>query len=247
MYNNINYKILPKYISKVFKKLSDLFIKLSILSKNISSNIYPYKALNNLDIKLSNYLPEILNKDTFYVEVGANDGINQSNTFFLEKKYKAKGLLIEPCQSLFQKCIVNRSSENIFENCALVDSDYQYDHIELIYANLMSISPSTSSLDINNHLQSSRVHEKISYKLYSKAKTLSEVLLDNNIKEIDLLSIDVEGSELNLLNGIDFDIYLVKNILIETKDFKSIHSFLQNKNYLLFAQLSYHDYLFKLN
>ena len=52
-----------------------------------------YFGLNQIDKKIENYL----NYDNgFYVELGANDGIQQSNTFFFEKYRGWKGVLIEP-------------------------------------------------------------------------------------------------------------------------------------------------------
>jgi len=46
-------------------------------------------------------------------------------------------------------------------------------------------------------------------------KTLNDILLDNNISGIDALSIDVEGHELNVLNGLDFSKYKPKVCCIE--------------------------------
>ena len=62
---------------------------------------------------------------------------------------------------------------------------------------------------------------------------------------IDFLSLDVEGAELDVLNGIDFNNYNFKNILIETKNFDEIHNFLIKKNYTFIETMSYHDYLFQ--
>jgi hypothetical protein len=42
-------------------------------------------------------------KNRFYIEMGANNGISQSNTMFLEKKYNWHGMLIEPSGKFFIK------------------------------------------------------------------------------------------------------------------------------------------------
>ena len=64
-------------------------------------------------------------------------------------------------------------------------------------------------------------------------------------KEIDFLSLDVEGAELAVLKGIDFDKFLFKYMLIEVRDIKRMESFLRQHGYILEKQFSSHDYLFK--
>ncbi len=58
-------------------------------------------------------------------------------------------------------------------------------------------------------------------------------------------SLDVEGVELEVLQGINHKIYKFKYLLIEIRDFKSINSFLIKKNYILLSKLTKKDYLFK--
>ena len=41
-------------------------------------------------------------KKGFYIECGANDGVNQSNTWYFEKT-KWKGILIEPVNEVFKE------------------------------------------------------------------------------------------------------------------------------------------------
>ena len=82
---------------------------------------------------------------------------------------------------------------------------------------------------------------------YAKAKTLNSILLDSKApKVIDFLSIDVEGSELEILKGIDFDNFKFKYILIECRDIDIISNFLSKKHYTLLKQMTHHDYLFKM-
>ena len=92
-------------------------------------------------------------------------------------------------------------------------------------------------------------------KIIAKTKTLDEII--NNIKiskQIDLFSLDVEGDEFNVLDGINFDKINFKYILIETEFPEKLTKFLNSKKYNLVERLSnynfvenplYGDYLFK--
>ncbi len=70
-------------------------------------------------------------KNGFYIECGANDGVNQSNTWYFEKSLNWRGILIEPNKQIFQELKKNRSSKNIFENVALVSEDFKNKNEEI--------------------------------------------------------------------------------------------------------------------
>ena len=76
-----------------------------------------------------------------------------------------------------------------------------------------------------------------------KARTLSSILNELNIQNIDFFSLDVEGYEFNVLKGIDFNKVNIKNILIEiyTNDFYNIVNLMLNNNYKLIANVSSFD------
>lgn len=61
---------------------------------------------------------------------------------------------------------------------------------------------------------------------------------------IGLLSLDVEGAELQVLQGIDFEKYRFDWMLIESKNIKSLTTFLDIHGFALQEKLSVHDYLF---
>ena len=96
-------------------RLNNLSKKLTILG----ASIYPYRSTINIENIINKYAPELLSEKVFYIEAGANNGIDASNTYFLESIYGAKGILIEPSVSLFEQCRFNRNNSNIFELCAL--------------------------------------------------------------------------------------------------------------------------------
>ena len=207
-----------KLLSKFLRKISNLLLRMSEIFFKYSLFSYPYTSLNNLDHKISRLLPHLLNKNTFFLEVGANDGVRQSNTFFLESIYKAKGILIEASPYNFQKCIRNRSRKNIFEHCALVSEEYNLPYLELIYSDLMTVSLSSQEVDSLSHAKKGLKYFKgINYNFLAPAKTLNEILDKNKIKKVDLMSIDLEGSELDALKGINLNLFDIRNILIEAR------------------------------
>lgn len=80
-------------------------------------------GLDGLDTRLEAYLE--VGHPGFFVEIGANDGYLQSNTWFLEKEFGWHGILIEPSSGEFVRLLQNRSTANHFFCAACVDFDYQ--------------------------------------------------------------------------------------------------------------------------
>ena len=153
-----------------------------------------------------------------YVDVGAHKGemINTILHNFTVKKIFA----FEPnpeCSNTLKK--IKKNNLKIFE-FALGNKKGNKD------LNIGYISSMSSINNINNkslysklkkiviglfYFQSS-VYKK---KIRIKVKTLSEILVKNKIKKIDLLKIDTEGYELNVLIGLEKFIEKTKIILLE--------------------------------
>lgn len=77
---------------------------------------------------------------------------------------------------------------------------------------------------------------------------MNNILLKSNApKKIDLLSLDVEGSEMEVLKGINHKEYRFKYLCIETRDYKKLSDYLLQNDYVLLKKLSFHDYLFEDN
>jgi FkbM family methyltransferase len=156
----------------------------------------PKKSLNNLDDVIEKYLDK---RNGSFIEVGANDGINQSNTYYLEVSKGWRGLLIEPIPRLYKNCKWNRPNATV-ENCALVSSDFEPNHVRIHDSNLMSLVQAGNELnnEESEHLKRGRVCQGLeSTPVYEvKASTLSS-LIDklNKFQHVDLFSLDVEGFE----------------------------------------------------
>jgi len=154
---------------------------------------------NDISVEVLKYLTF---KNGFYIECGANDGVFQSNTLRLEKDLGWKGLLIEPSLVGFNNCKLQRSSENIFVNCALVSNEYPQE---------------TICGDFDGHPTGSVQGRKRGRvpNVEIKARTITSILDENKVDKVDFFSLDVEGYELEVLKGLDFEKYPITYILIE--------------------------------
>jgi 6-pyruvoyl-tetrahydropterin synthase len=75
-----------------------------------------------------------------------------------------------------------------------------------------------------------------------KTKKLQQILDKYKVSQIDLCSIDVEGSELEVLKSIDFSSVKIKVIMVENnyKD-SSVKEFLKRYNYKLVNRIEIDD------
>ena len=210
-------------------------------------DVKKYFGLNGLDQKLEKYLDF---NDGFYVELGANNGVDQSNTFYFEKYRGWKGVLVEPTLHNFFACRKNRSPKNKFYCNACVSFDYGEKFVEIIYSDLMSISVGLDS-DINDSIAHSLEGKKFlpyfeeNISFGAIARPLNSILLEANApKVIDFLSLDVEGVELEVLKGINHQEIRIKYLCIESRSFDVLNDYVAGLGYVFIEKLSPHDYLF---
>lgn len=205
-----------------------------------------YHGLFDLDRKIEAYLDY---DNGFFVELGANDGIKQSNTLFFERERGWRGILIEPIVHNFIKCKKNRSSENSLVSAACVSFDYDKPYVNLTYSNLMT-TPSGLESDIDNPAEHAKSGEVFMdgdevVEVLAPARTLSSIFDDEHAPTLmDFMSLDVEGAEIEVLKGIDHSKYRFKYLLIECRDIEKLVTYLAGTDYSLADKLSQHDYLF---
>jgi FkbM family methyltransferase len=178
-----------------------------------------------LDIKLDTLIQK---NNGFFIELGANDGIVQSNTALFEFYRGWKGLLIEPSYNKFTECVKNRPN-SIVKNYACVSNDYVHNYISGDFTGNLMSSVDGSRLNSNELVQVPTI----------TLEKLLDVYLPPN-ESIDLLSLDTEGYELHILKGLNLNKYRPRYMLIEIykKDFNEIVAFLLSHNYTLHSNFS---------
>ena len=219
------------------------YYKFRYLRENFRSR----RGINKLSTKIMAYLNY---GDGFYVELGANDGISQSNTLYLEKNLNWRGVLVEPNNKNYLKCVQNRSELNAIFHNACVSFNYKKKFVNFLYADLMSIS-----LDLESDISDPYVHQKIGLnflpndtsdlRFVAPAATLNKLLIEAKAPSlIDLLVLDVEGAEIEVLEGIDHRMFKFKYMCIESRNAQRLFEYLNPLGYVLKEKLTEQDYLY---
>lgn len=167
-----------------------------------------------------------------WMDIGAGDPYILSNTaFFYEKGFH--GINIEPNPDFYQKLVESRP-DDVNLNCAIGSESgildyYMFDG----YPFLNSCCKQDADSMVNEF------GYKIGNVLEVSMLTLQQVLSDYCHGQFpDLLSVDIEGMDLNILEQIDYSKSAPKIIIVETVKFGSvkkdqaIKDFLENKGYL---------------
>lgn len=144
----------------------------------------------------------------FFVEFGATNGVSNSNTYLLEKKFGWEGILCEPAR-FWKESLVRNRNVNIDFDCVWTKTGESISFNETKNTELSTMSQFTES---DLHL-----NERLGGKNYEvKSVSLNDLLSRYGAPfHIDYLSIDTEGSEFEILRNFDFSKYSIKFISCE--------------------------------
>lgn len=202
-----------------------------------------YYGLNELDRQLEQWLDF---DGGVFVEAGANNGTNQSNTCYFERFRGWSGLLVEPIPEMAALCRKNRPG-SIVENCALGGPEREGEEMTLTYCGLMTVAEGglLEGSAKADHLASGASLQNVEpYDFTVRCRTLSSLLDQYTIGHVDLLSLDVEGFEVEALKGLDLTRHAPDHILVEARDEAGVRAMLADR-YDELARLSHHDILFR--
>lgn len=172
-------------------------------------------------------------EDGVFLDIGGNDPININNTYLLEQKGWT-GLAFEPVKAQADKWEVRKTP---CYNVAIGMTEGEVEFTE-----------------VNAHQHSgigviSEDEGSATYKV--RQRKLSNILKEHNIKHVDVVSLDVEGYEMNVLKGIDFDAVDITCFCIENNEDDrllpdlDLRKFMIEKGYRLIARLSIDDIFVK--
>jgi len=185
-----------------------------------------------------NIILKAFNRSGFFIEAGASDPIDQNNTYCLEQ-HGWTGLLVEP-RPVYNDRYKEIRSKCIVENYALVDFSVTQKTIDFVF------HPSGHESAYHPFLENRGTVEKV------PCCTLDYLLRKHSIIEVDFFSLDVEGNEHQVLEGIDFNYCKFNCILVEghgpdpyaVYNRKEDFSYLENHGYKLHDISIPHQYLY---
>jgi FkbM family methyltransferase len=174
------------------------------IAERFGSSKYSTPAQAGMDVALA----KILSPGGTFIEAGANDGYRQSNTYYLERFHGWSGVLVEPVPHLAE--VARKRRKAAVFNCGLVANDFEGETLTIRYGDLMS------GVDVG--LENASWGWERAYDIEIPARTLDSVLEEAGIGKVDLLSLDVEGYEVPVLQGFDLERFSPGHVLIEIRD-----------------------------
>jgi FkbM family methyltransferase len=186
-----------------------------------------YSQLNEDKLLYDKYLNY---ENGFFIELGAMDGIQYSNTLFFEQNLNWSGVLIEPTNQ-YDRLVINRPNCKNF-NCAVSETEGQ---VEFIGSGPLGGIASTMP---EGHRLGWNLGDD---KYLVKSMPIRKILDNLNIEKVDLFVIDVEGGELEVLKTFDWNIP-VYIVLIEQSKYniekdEMCRDFLRKKGFELDTDL----------
>lgn len=168
-------------------------------------------------------------RDGFFVEFGATNGVELSNSYLLEKSFGWNGILAEPARVWHSDLQKNRSC-HIETNCVWRATGEKLTFNQVEASNI-------STLDMYSTVADG--HEKARRKstLYDvDTISLNDLLEKYKAPQVvDYLSIDTEGSEFEILKAFDFNKHQFKVITCEHNHMpvrQDIFELLSSKGYV---------------
>lgn len=149
-----------------------------------------------------------LKRPGIYLDVAANDPFHYSNSFFMDRCLGWKGICVEGNPVYHEKLYRERSC-HVVPTCV-----GRHDGEHVMFA-LGGGSGGVVGKTFKNDEHFAKQNMTVAT-IRERCTTMRTVLSRNNIFRADFLSLDVEGHELEVLNGFDWESVKINVVSIET-------------------------------
>ena len=197
------------------------------------------------------FIDKILRGKTrgFFLDIGAYDGMNISNSRFFEIAREWEGLCIEPIPEIFEKLKKNRNCLCLNGAVSETDGVSQFTrvHSETPWVEMLSGITKYTHEDHKDSAERRVANyggeiKTTKVQTYSM-KTISEKF---NLKKIDYLSLDIEGGEYEILNSMDFKAIDITCLTVENVyEVIPVRKLMRKAGYYLIAGLHPDDFYVK--
>lgn len=151
-----------------------------------------------------------------FIEIGANDGKTGSFTYNLAE-IGWYGINFEPVPRIYNLCCENHKHHKNVKNINIAIGASRGEVNILDAGTLSSIDKDTIQVYSNTPQFARHIINNNKYHTI-KVETLDYILEQNNVSNIDLLVLDVEGYEENVLKGFSIEKYSPSIFIIEIGD-----------------------------
>lgn len=219
-------KVLKGFIKEISKLLRNSLSEISFISDAVlpqlqveheTATSFGFTGQYGQDYVLSKLLFLLPSENKYtYVDIGAHDGYQFSNSRFLDLNPDWSGFCIEANPNIFPRLVKNRPlavnlNQAISSKIEKVNFQMNSGYSEMlsgIVKNYGLRHKLRIKRDIAEHLDQAQI-------LNLESTTLEAVLDEYRVKKVDILFIDIEGSELSVLSAFDFSKFRVNMILVE--------------------------------
>lgn len=163
-----------------------------------------------------------VNPNTFFVQVGANEGSTEDPLYRQIRLKNWRGILIEPLKNEFEVLKNNYKDCNdlIFENVAISQKEElkPFYYVDNTQEGVPFWVTKLSSFDRSIPEQVLETVPEAKIKSFDvRCTTLEHLLEKNNVSKVDLLFIDTEGFDYEILKTVNFDKVVPSVVIYESR------------------------------
>ncbi len=233
------YLLCPQHPAKIRIEnyLGRLFFRDGISIKNSEGIVFKLDAndwITRVMIETGNYekgsvelAKHLLKGGGIFIDVGANFGLYSCQVKYSNEKVRV--FTVEPNYKVVPRLVNNLAINKLIGNVTVINAAIG-DTFSQVYL----------QFPVQNNLGTTFVSNTNTGGIAVVSCPLDFLLQSNNIRQVDLLKIDIEGNEFAVLKNFPFDKIIIKNIILEFNflsevSFAQLRFFFDQKGFNFFA------------